>query len=182
MNAFASWLGTMGAAMGYPTDATIAKALGITQSNVYRWKVKGSRPTVEHLWQLSRLFRTDLEALLVLTGHIPAPADDDPVAEAGAAPLDQALAAAHERIVALETEVAALRFAATSARTRLDRALGGEPPLTREEQTAEVIAHHKELRATLPHRPDDPGVGAELLEEMTALAPLRAEVNAKYLD
>jgi hypothetical protein len=49
-------------------------------------------------------------------------------------------------------------------------------------QVKALIARHKALRATLPARTDDPGVGAELLAEMAALAPLRAEVNAKYLD
>ena len=53
---------------------------------------------------------------------------------------------------------------------------------TRAEQAKAVIARHKERRAKQPARPDDPGVGDELLEEMAALAPLRGKVNAKYLD
>lgn len=52
----------------------------------------------------------------------------------------------------------------------------------RAEQAKALIARHKALRANQPAREDDPGVGAELLEEMAALAPLRGEVNAKYLD
>lgn len=49
-------------------------------------------------------------------------------------------------------------------------------------QAKALIERHRQLRANQPARTDDPGVGDGLLDEMAALAPLRAEVNAKYLD
>ena len=67
---FGSWLTTMATALGYPRDSDLACALHIPQSTIHRWK-RGSRPTVEHLARVSRLFHTDLEVLLVLAGHMP---------------------------------------------------------------------------------------------------------------
>jgi len=53
---------------------------------------------------------------------------------------------------------------------------------TRAEQAKAVIERHRRIRATLPKRTDDPGVGDELLAEMEGLAPLRGRANAENLD
>lgn len=76
---FATWLASMSVALGYPREADLARALDLPQSTVSRWR-KGSRPSVEHLWRLGRLLKTDLEPLLVLAGHIPGNTGVDPFA------------------------------------------------------------------------------------------------------
>ncbi|TDC52865.1 transcriptional regulator [Actinomadura sp. KC345] len=68
---FARWLADMSRALGYPREADLARALGLPQSTVSRWR-KGSRPSVEHLVRLSRVLKTELEPLLVLSGHVDA--------------------------------------------------------------------------------------------------------------
>lgn len=180
-NPFASWLSTMGAALGYTNDARLAKALGVNQSIVNRWR-RGSQPSVAHLWTVSRLFRTDLVALLVLTGHIPS-LPEESVSAPEVSPSDEALAAAHRRIVELEAELDRMRTGVGVVRDYLGDLVGANgTDARRAEQAKVVIERHRKLRATLPARTDDPGVGAELLEEMAALAPLRARVNAEHLD
>jgi hypothetical protein len=77
---------------------------------------------------------------------------------------------------------ATLDEAKAEAERMLDQSDGDHVNARRAEQAKALLARHKKLRATLPARTDDPGVGDELLDEMAALAPLRAKVNAKYLD
>jgi transcriptional regulator with XRE-family HTH domain len=120
-NAFASWLGTMGAALGYTNDAQLAKALEVNQSIVSRWR-RGSQPSAAHLWRVGRLFRTDLEALLVLSGHIPALPDEQSAPQVS--PSDEALAAAHRRIVKLEAELDRMRTGIDVIRGGLGDLLG----------------------------------------------------------
>lgn len=68
---FPRWLADMSRALGYAREADLARALGLPQSTVSRWR-KGSRPSVEHLVRLSRVLKTELEPLLVLSGHVDA--------------------------------------------------------------------------------------------------------------
>lgn len=68
---FARWLTDMSRALGYAREADLARALGLPQSTVLRWR-KGSRPSVEHLVRVSRVLKTELEPLLVLSGHVDA--------------------------------------------------------------------------------------------------------------
>ncbi len=58
-----------GHALGYSTSASLARALGIQQSTVSRWK-KGTKPSVEHLVKISELFGVELKTLLILSGHM----------------------------------------------------------------------------------------------------------------
>jgi transcriptional regulator with XRE-family HTH domain len=70
---FIDWLTGMTRALGYSRDADLARALGIDQSIVSRWR-RGSRPSVEHLARVSTLTKTQLEPLLVLAGYVSADA------------------------------------------------------------------------------------------------------------
>lgn len=70
-SSFARWLAEMSRALGYTREADLARALGLPQSTVLRWR-KGSRPSVGHLVRLSRVLKTELEPLLVLSGHVDA--------------------------------------------------------------------------------------------------------------
>lgn len=69
---FSEWLNSTGRALGFPTSASLARALGIQQSTVSRWKTKGSQPGVEHLAKISDLFGVELKSLLVLAGYLDA--------------------------------------------------------------------------------------------------------------
>ncbi|MFE1104117.1 helix-turn-helix domain-containing protein [Nocardiopsis alba] len=66
---FAEWLISTGRALGYTTNTSLAKALGVPQPTVSRWK-SGSKPSVEHLVKISELFGVELKTLLILSGHI----------------------------------------------------------------------------------------------------------------
>lgn len=66
---FSSWLTQMARAMGYPTDASLAEAIGLSPSTILRWR-RGSRPSVEHLARLSNILGVRLEGLLALAGHV----------------------------------------------------------------------------------------------------------------
>lgn len=66
---FARWLAGMSRALGYTREADLARALELPQSTVMRWR-KGSRPSVEHLVRVSRVLKTQLEPLLVISGHV----------------------------------------------------------------------------------------------------------------
>ena len=52
----------------------------------------------------------------------------------------------------------------------------------RARQARALLDRHRRLRATLPHRANDLGVGDELLAEMDELAGLRGRVNAEELE
>jgi len=69
---FSEWLNSTGRALGFPTSAALARALGIQQSTVSRWKTKNSQPGVEHLAKISDLFGVELKSLLVLAGYLEA--------------------------------------------------------------------------------------------------------------
>ncbi|MET9068528.1 helix-turn-helix domain-containing protein [Streptosporangium sandarakinum] len=66
---FSVWLTQMARAMGYPTDASLAEALGISPSTILRWR-RGSKPSVTHLVRLSTTLGVRLEGLLALAGHV----------------------------------------------------------------------------------------------------------------
>lgn len=68
---FSEWVTSTGRALGYTNNAALARALGVQQSTVSRWKT-GSKPSVEHLNKISELFGVDLKVLLVLAGYIEA--------------------------------------------------------------------------------------------------------------
>lgn len=67
--AFSPWLSQMSRAMGYPTDTSLAEALGISPSTILRWR-RGSKPSVTHLVTLSQILGVRLEGLLALAGHV----------------------------------------------------------------------------------------------------------------
>ncbi|XVQ85865.1 helix-turn-helix domain-containing protein [Microbispora siamensis] len=69
VTAFSNWLSQMSRAMGYPTDASLAEALGISPSTILRWR-RGSRPSIGHLVSLSNVLGVRLEGLLALAGHV----------------------------------------------------------------------------------------------------------------
>lgn len=52
----------------------------------------------------------------------------------------------------------------------------------RARQARALLDRHHRLRASLPQRADEPGVGDELLAEMDELAGLRGRVNAEELE
>lgn len=66
---FAAWLISTGRALGYTTNTALAKAIGVPQPTVSRWK-GGSKPSVEHLVKISELFGVELKTLLVLAGYM----------------------------------------------------------------------------------------------------------------
>ena len=68
-SSFSDWLVTTGRAIGYTTNTALARALGIPQPTVSRWKA-GSKPSVEHLVKISDLFGIELKTLLILSGHM----------------------------------------------------------------------------------------------------------------
>ncbi|MEU4232013.1 helix-turn-helix domain-containing protein [Nonomuraea sp. NPDC026600] len=75
-NRFWLWLSQTASGLGYPTDASLARALEISPSTVLRWR-SGSRPTIRHLLRISKTLGIKLEPLLVLSGHAPADAVGD---------------------------------------------------------------------------------------------------------
>lgn len=79
---FADWLAAMSRALGYGREADLARALDIPQSTVLRWR-RGSQPSIRHLARLSTVLRTDLVALLQLTGHIEPGFTSPPVLPSG---------------------------------------------------------------------------------------------------
>jgi transcriptional regulator with XRE-family HTH domain len=91
---FADWLISTGRALGYTTNTALAKAIGVPQPTVSRWK-SGSKPSVEHLVKISELFGVELKLLLVLAGYM----KGDPQDVQPTAPLTSA-----ERII-LKSEV-----------------------------------------------------------------------------
>jgi transcriptional regulator with XRE-family HTH domain len=112
-NPFMRWLTTMGKAFRCPRDSDLARALQVPQSTIHRWR-SGSRPTVEHLARVGRLFGTGIEPLLVLAGYIPAGDYERPVSELSLT--EQALDAANRRNAELEQLLAELRAELTAAR------------------------------------------------------------------
>lgn len=66
--------------------------------------------------------------------------------------------------------------AAGDRQVRLDLSLA-----RRSRQAKALLDRHRRLRAAMPTRQDDSGVGDDLLEEMQKLAPLRGHVNAEEL-
>ncbi|MCG5220290.1 helix-turn-helix domain-containing protein [Streptosporangium sp. KLBMP 9127] len=68
--AFAEWVSATARGLGFRTDAQLAKALGVQQSTVTRWRT-GSQPQIKHLVAISRLFKMKIEPLLALSGHVP---------------------------------------------------------------------------------------------------------------
>jgi len=70
---FSDWVTSTGTALGYTNDASLARALGIQQSTISRWKKNSAKPGVEHLARISELFGVDIKVLLVLAGYLEAP-------------------------------------------------------------------------------------------------------------
>lgn len=68
MSEFTDWLDTTVRALGYRNDADFARALGVDQSVVSRWRT-GSQPSVGHLGTIGRVLGIALEPLLVLSGY-----------------------------------------------------------------------------------------------------------------
>lgn len=66
---FAEWLFSTGRALGYTSNSALARALGVPQPTVSRWK-SGAKPSVEHLVKISELFGVELKLLLVLAGYM----------------------------------------------------------------------------------------------------------------
>ncbi len=66
---FAEWLFSTGRVLGYSSNSALARALGVPQPTVSRWK-SGSKPSVEHLVKISELFGVELKLLLVLAGYM----------------------------------------------------------------------------------------------------------------
>ncbi|WP_433699074.1 helix-turn-helix domain-containing protein [Nocardiopsis sp. CA-288880] len=75
---FADWLFNTGRALGYTTNSALARALGVPQPTVSRWKT-GSKPSVEHLVKISELFGVELKLLLVLAGYMKGDVRDIPL-------------------------------------------------------------------------------------------------------
>ena len=69
---FSDWVTSTGTALGYTNDASLARALGIQQSTISRWKKNSTKPGVEHLARISELFGVDIKVLLVLAGYLEA--------------------------------------------------------------------------------------------------------------
>lgn len=95
---FADWLIATGRAMGYATHTSLAKAIGVPQPTVSRWKT-GAKPSVEHLVKISELFGIELKTLLILSGHMKGEVSSEelalPISEAerlvDESPLEEAL-------------------------------------------------------------------------------------------
>ncbi len=66
---FASWLDSMIPAL-FANDADFARALGVNQSQVHRWR-RGVVPQLNALVKMSKLTKTDIETLAQIAGYQP---------------------------------------------------------------------------------------------------------------
>jgi hypothetical protein len=64
---FGAWLDSIVPAV-FPNDAALARAVGVNQSTVTRWR-RGTAPQVPALYRLSEVTRTDVATLLKIAGH-----------------------------------------------------------------------------------------------------------------
>jgi len=64
---FAKWLDSIVPAV-YPSDAALARELGLAQSNVTRWR-RGTVPQVPALRKLARVTGTSIDLLLKVAGY-----------------------------------------------------------------------------------------------------------------
>jgi transcriptional regulator with XRE-family HTH domain len=64
---FARWLDSIVPAL-FPTDAALARAIGVNQSTVTRWR-RGTTPQVPALYALADSTRTDISTLLKIAGY-----------------------------------------------------------------------------------------------------------------
>lgn len=93
MTAFGDWFVATSKGLGYKGDADVARALGVSPSTVGRWR-RGSRPSVQELVTISRVFNVHLEALLVLAGLV----ERDEVGRAEPPPPPKSFSAAERMI------------------------------------------------------------------------------------
>lgn len=73
---FVEWLNNVSLAAGYSSTTALAQRLGVSQSTVSRWKTRSARPGIDHLVKLSKLFKVELTALLVIADYIDPEAAD----------------------------------------------------------------------------------------------------------
>jgi len=66
---FAFWLDSMIPAM-FPNDAAFARALGVDQSQVHRWR-RGVVPQAPALMKMAKLTGTAIETLVQIAGYRP---------------------------------------------------------------------------------------------------------------
>jgi transcriptional regulator with XRE-family HTH domain len=71
----ASWLDSMVPAR-FPSDAALARAVGVEQSYITRWR-RGVTPSLPSLLKLAKATGTSAETLMHIAGYRPDPGEDD---------------------------------------------------------------------------------------------------------
>ncbi|MBC6456353.1 helix-turn-helix domain-containing protein [Actinomadura sp. HBU206391] len=169
---FATWLESTAQALGYTSDSALAKALEVKQSTVSRWKRSATaKPSTEHLLRISKLFRIQLEPLLVLSGHVPADA-------VGQSEMPPAAVTATERQIAdaeVPDEVRELLRRYWDARTREEQSrLTDLIALIIDARAAEKVpAHHVRTAVELVETGVESHVLGTLLQAREAYAGLK---------
>lgn len=72
---FGQWLDTVVPAV-FKSDAELARALGVNQGNVTRWR-KGRVPGVQSLYRLAEVTGVSMEYLMRVAGYRPATPDTE---------------------------------------------------------------------------------------------------------
>lgn len=67
---WAGWLGERMARLGYVTNSDLARAAGIPDSVISRWRTTGTKPAVEQLRRLSVPLQAPMLELLIASGYL----------------------------------------------------------------------------------------------------------------
>jgi transcriptional regulator with XRE-family HTH domain len=69
---WADWLGERMDALGFDTNSDLARATGVPDSVISRWRTSGTTPSIGQLRRLQSALQVSLVELLVAAGHLTA--------------------------------------------------------------------------------------------------------------
>lgn len=67
---WAEWLGRRMAELGFSANSDLARAAGVPDSVISRWRTSGTTPSLTQLRRLQRPLNATLLQLLVVSGHL----------------------------------------------------------------------------------------------------------------